>query len=437
MLLFALATSMLAGLLFGVVPALRASKVDVNEALKDMGRSTEGRSRFTYRNVLVTVELALAFVLAMGAGLLGKSLFRLLNVDPGYDAHKVLTAGVYVYGDRYNKPEAELNFYDEVMQRLRATPGIESVAMASNMPLVDFDRAGFHIQDRPLGNNAQAPSADRYSVSPDYFQVLRIPLKRGRLFNDNDRRGAPLVAVISESCARTMFPNEDAIGKHIQLGGRHDDKEWMTIVGIVGDIRQYGLDRPSNMEAYVSLAQDMSFGFNLAARTSGDPRQMEQTVRQAIMSVDNTQPIFHVEPLENYVAQSLAARRFTLMLLGLFCGLALLLAAVGIYGVISYAVSLRTRELGIRMALGAARQDVLRMVLQQGLLLVIVGLAVGFAASLALTRFLTSLLFEVRPADQMTSVVVTLTLAAVALLANYLPARRASKVDPMVALRYE
>jgi len=436
-LLFALVTSVLAGLLFGVAPALRASRVDVNDALKDVGRSTEGRSRFTYRNVLVNVELALAFVLAMGAGLLGKSLFHLLNVDPGYDPNKVLTAGVYVYGDRYKTPEAELNFYDQVIQRLRATPGIESVAMSSNLPLVNFDRAGFQIQDRPLANDAEAPSADRYSVSPGYFNVLRIPLKRGRLFTESDRRGAPLVAIISESCARTMFPDEDAIGKHVQMGGRHDDKEWMTIVGIVGNIRQYGLDRPSNMEVYVSQAQDLSFGFNLAVRTSGDPRRMEQTVRQAIESIDNTQPIFHIEPLEDYVAQSLAARRFTLMLLGSFCGLALLLAAVGIYGVISYAVSLRTRELGIRMALGAARQDVLRMVLRQGLLLIVVGLAVGFVASLALTRFLTSLLFEVRPIDQMTSLAVTLTLAAVALLANYLPARRASKVDPMVALRCE
>jgi putative ABC transport system permease protein len=435
---FALAVSIFAGLLFGVAPALRASRVDPNESLKDVGRSTEGRARFAYRNLLVTVELALAFVLAMGAGLLSKSLVRLLNVDPGYDPHNVLTAGVYVYGDRYHdKPEAELNYYEQAMQRLRSTPGIESVAMASNLPLLTFDRSAFHIQDHPLANDADAPDVDRYSVSPDYFQVLDIPLKRGRLFTDGDRKGTPLVALISESCARTLFPNQDPIGKHIQIGGRHDDKEWMTIVGVVGDVQQYGLDQPSNMAAYIPLAQDLSFGYNVAVRTTGDPRRMEQTVRQAFLSADNTQPVFHVRPLEDYVAESLAARRFTLMLLGLFGGLALVLAAVGIYGVISYAVSLRTREFGIRMALGAARKDVLQMVLRQGLKLAATGLVLGIVASVVFTRFLTALLFQVKPADMMTTLAVLLMLAAVALLANYLPAHRASHVDPNVALRYE
>jgi putative ABC transport system permease protein len=436
-LLFALAASIITGLLFGVVPALHTSQVDPNEALKDSGRTTEGRSRHGYRSVLVTIELALAFVLVMGAGLLGKSLLRLLNVDPGYDPHNVLTAGVYVYGDRYQKPEAELNFYDQAMQRLRATPGIESVAMVSTLPLASFDRRGFHIQDRPMANESEAPSVDAYYISPDYFRVMKIPLQRGRLFTAGDRQGAPHVAVISESCARTVFPNENPIGKHIQLGGRHDDKEWSTIVGIVGDVRQYAFDRPSEMEAYVPYAQDNQAGFNLVARTSGDPRRFEETVRQAFLSVDNTQPIYQVRPLEDYVAESQAARRFTLLLLGLFGGLALVLAAVGIYGVISYAVSLRTRELGIRMALGAARSDVLGMVIRQGLMLVATGLAVGFAASVMLTRFLASLLFEVRPVDVATSLAVTLILAAVALMANYLPARKASRVDPIVALRCE
>ena len=435
---FALAVSIFAGLLFGVAPALRASRVDPNESLKDVGRSTEGRARFAYRNLLVTVELALAFVLAMGAGLLSKSLVRLLNVDPGYDPHNVLTAGVYVYGDRYHdKPEAELNYYEQAMQRLRSTPGIESVAMASNLPLLTFDRSAFHIQDHPLANDADAPDVDRYSVSPDYFQVLDIPLKRGRLFTDGDRKGTPLVALISESCARTLFPKQDPIGKHIQIGGRHDDKEWMTIVGVVGDVQQYGLDQPSNMAAYIPLAQDLSFGYNVAVRTTGDPRRMEQTVRQAFLSADNTQPVFHVRPLEDYVAESLAARRFTLTLLGLFGGLALVLAAVGIYGVISYAVSLRTREFGIRLALGAARKDVLQMVLRQGLKLAARGLVLGIVASVVFTRFLTALLFQVKPADMMTTLAVLLMLAAVALLANYLPAHRASHVDPNVALRYE
>ena len=436
-LLFALGASIFTGLLFGVVPALRSSQVDPNEALKDSGRTTEGRSRHGYRSVLVTIEMALAFVLVMGAGLLGKSMMRLLSVDPGYDPHNVLTAGVYVYGDRYQKPEAELNFYQQAMQRLRATPGIDSVAMVSTLPLASFDRRGFNIQDRPLANESEVPFVDGYAVSPDYFRVMRIPLKRGRLLTVGDRMGAPMVALISESCARNVFPDQDPIGKHIQLGGRHDDKEWATIVGIVGDVRQYAFDRPSNMEAYVAQAQNMDYGFNLVARTNGDPRRFEQTARQAFLSVDNTQPIYQVRPLEDYVAESQAARRFTLMLLGLFGGLALVLAAVGIYGVISYAASLRTRELGIRMALGAARNDVMGMVLRQGVALLGTGLAIGFVASVLLTRFLASLLFQVRPVDLATSLAVTVMLAAVALLANYIPARKASKLDPIVALRCE
>jgi len=436
-LLFGLEASLLTGVLFGLLPALRASRVDLTAAIKDMGKSTEGRSRHGLRNLLVIAELALAFVLVAGAGLLGKSFLRLMSVDPGYDPHNVLALNTYVYGQRYQKPEAELNYYRQVMERLRATAGVDSVAMTSVLPLESFDRRGFQIQDRRLANESDAPMADTYSVSPDYFRVMRIALKRGRLFTEQDVPGTPPVALISESCARAQFPGQDPIGRHIQLGGRHDDKPWLTIVGVVGDIRQYALDRPSNMEAYIAQAQDLTFGYRLVARTGIDPRRLERAVRDAFLRVDKTQPVFHVQPMVTYVAASLAERTFTLALLGLFGGLALALEAVGIYGVVSYAVTLRTREVGIRMALGAERRDVLAMVLRQGLGLIGLGLAAGFAASLALTRFLASLLFEVRPTDIATSAAVALVLAAVALAASYLPAWRASKVDPMIALRYE
>ncbi len=435
-LLFGLAASMLTGLLFGLAPAMRSSRVDLNDALKDLGKSTESRSRFGLRNVLVAGELAIAFVLVVGAGLLGRSFLNLMNVDAGYDPHNVLTLGTFAYGPRYQKPEVELAYDKQAMDRLRRTPGVESVAMASNLPLLSFDRYGFHIRQRAT-NPSEDPSADTYSVSPDYFRVMKIPLKRGRMFTDQDGPNSPKVAVISENCARKMFPNQDPIGKEIQLGGRDDTKPWTTIVGVVGDIRQYGLDKAPDMEAYIAQAQNMTFLFSMVARTTVDPRNLEGAARQAFLAADPTLPVFRVQPLESYVASSLAQRKFTLILLGMFGGLALALAAIGIYGLISYAVTLRTREVGIRMAFGAERSDVLAMVLRQGLALIGLGLAVGFAASLALTRLLTTLLFEVRPTDLATSALVAFLLAAVALLASYLPARRAASIGPMIALRYE
>jgi len=427
---FGLAATFFAGILFGLMPALRTSRAD-------FGKTTGSRSRSSLRDLLVTGELALAFVLAVGAGLLGKSLLRLIDVDPGFDPHNVLSLRTYLYSARYQKPEAELSYDSQVFARLLATPGIESVAMTSSLPLRDFDRWGFHVRDHPAAHASEDPSADNYSVSPDYFRVMRIPLKRGRVFTARDTPTAPKVAAISESCARQQFPSQDPIGKQIQLGGRDDSQPWITIVGIVGDVRQYGLDTESNIAAYVPQAQNMSFGFSLVARTSSDPGGLERAVRAAFLAVDPTQPVYQVQPLESYLASSLAQRRFTVALLALFGGLALVLAAVGIYGVVSCAVTSRTREMGIRMALGAERRDVMAMVLRQAALLAGAGLAAGLAASFALTRFLSTLLFEVRTTDVATLAMIAALLAAVALAASYLPARRAASVDPTVALRYE
>ena len=427
---FGLAASLLTGILFGLMPALRTSGAD-------FGKTTGSRSRSSMRDLLVMGELALAFVLAVGAGLLGKSFVRLMNVDPGFDPYNVLTLKTYMYGARYRKPEAELSYYEQVFERLRATSGIESVAMTSLLPMADFDRYSLHVRDRRLAHVSEAPSADNYSVTPDYFRVMRIPLKRGRIFTTQDIATAPKVAVISETCAREQFPNHDPIGKQIQLGGRDDSKPWMTIVGIVGDVRQYGLDTAPNIAAYIPQAQNLSFPFSLVARTSSDPRGLERAVRAAFLAVDPTQPVFNVQSMESYLASSMAQRRFTLALLALFGGLALALAAVGIYGVVSCAVTSRTREMGIRMALGAERRDVLAMVLRQAAALAGVGLAAGLAASFALTRFLSTLLFEVRTTDLATLATIAALLAAVALAASCLPARRAASVDPTVALRYE
>jgi putative ABC transport system permease protein len=434
---FGLAASLVTGMLFGLMPALHTSGADPNDALKNLGKATGSRSRRSLRNLLVMGELGLAFVLAVGAGLLGKSLLRLMSVDLGFDPHNVLTLKTYLYSARYQKPEAELNYDEQAFARLRATPGIESVAMTSSLPLRDSDRYGFHVRDHRLAHPSEAPSADNYSVAPDYFRVMRIPLKRGRVFTTQDIATAPKVAVISETCAREQFPNQDPIGEQIQLGGRDESKPWITIIGIVGDVRQYGLDTVPNIAAYVPQAQNMSFSFSLVARTSSDPRGLERAARAAFQAVDPTQPIFQVQPMESYLASSLAQRRFTLALLALFGGLALGLAAVGIYGVVSCAVTSRTRELGIRMALGAERRDVLAMVLRQAAVLAAAGLAAGLAATIALTRFLSTMLFEVRTTDLATLATIAGLLAAVALSASYLPARRAASVDPTVALRYE
>ena len=434
-LLFALLATLLTGILFGLAPAWRASRVDLNTALKDLGRTTEGPAPHTLRNALATAEFALAFVLVLGAGLMTRSFVRLMNVDPGFDPNHVLTLSTYVYGERYQKPPVELNYYRLVSQRLQALPGVEGVAMSSVLPLGSFDRRGFHMRERKLANESEAPAADTYSVSPDYFRVMKIPLLRGRGFGPEDKPDGSRVALISESCARRQYPGQDPIGHYIQLGGRSEKRPWIAIVGVVGDVRQYGLDRTSEMAAYILQDQDVSFGYSMIIRTAGDPGAFERGVRDAFHAVDPTLPIFQVQPMTDLVAASVATRSFTLGLLGAFGLLALVLAAVGIYGVVSCSVAARTREVGIRMALGAERRDVLRMVLAQGMKPIVIGVAAGFAASLGLTRFLASLLFEVKPGDLTTAATVALLLASVALAACYIPARRAARSDPMNTLR--
>jgi putative ABC transport system permease protein len=400
---FSLAVTLVTGALFGLAPALRASRVEPNAALQGAGRTLDSGARHGLRKALVTSELALAFVLVVGAALLGKSFLRLVQVDPGFDPKGVLTMGVYVWGERYSKDAAEIGFYRQVMDELRARPGVEAVGMVSTIPFSSYDRRGFHVQDRPLANPSEAPSVDHYSVTPDYFRVMRIPLKRGRMLTEADDANAPLVALVSEETARQLFPNEDPIGRHVQFGGRDEKEPWATIVGIVGDVRQYGFDSVATPQSYAPQAQDVSFGYSLLVRTTRDPASLVPEVRDAFRGVDKTQVVQQPVPLTSYLKASLAERRFTLALLAGFGALGLLMAAVGAYGVVSYAVSLRTREVGIRMALGAESRDLLAMVMRQG---------AGAAG-------------------------VALLLTAVVLAATWLPARRATRVDPLVALRHE
>jgi putative ABC transport system permease protein len=436
--LFCFLASLATGVLFGLAPAWRASRPSLEEALRQSGKSTADKVRGRLRGVLAGAQIALAFVLLVGAALLGRSLRRLVDVDPGFDAQRLLTLKTFVYGKRYaDQPQTELAYYDELLSRLRATPGVESAAITSALPIVDFDRYGFHIHDRPLPRATDAPSIDHYSVSPDYFRVMRIPVKKGRSFRPEDDARATRVAVVSETCARELFSGRDPIGKEIQLGARDETKPWITVVGVVGDIRQTGLGSEPRAAVYIPMEQNTGFSFALVVRATGEAGALEPAVRAVFRDVDPTLPVYQVRSMEDVLAASLSTRRFTLTLLSLFGALALTLAAVGIYGVFACSVAARTREIGIRMALGAERGAVLGEVLKRASALALFGLAAGLAASLALTRLLSSLLFGITATDPLTLASVAGALALVALGASFVPARRAASVDPALTLRAE
>ena len=438
-LVFTLGICLFTTVICGLVPAWFATRIDFNEMLKASSKGAAGSRPHRLHDYLVIAELALAFILTVGSGLMMKSFRRLTNVDPGYDPHNVLTLTTHIWGQLYsNNPDKAANYYQQALARLRATPGVEGAAWTSILPLDYSVRERLKIEGRPPDTEVQVPLVDTYSVSRDYFGVMRIPLRRGRTFGHEDNAASPRVAVISESCARTVFAGEEPIGKGIQLGEWSPARPWATVIGIVGDVRQYGLDRPSSGEVYVSQEQDLVIDYyRLVARTIGDPHLMESTVRSAFMTVDSTLPVYHVKSLEDYLAGTLASRRVALMLLSLFGTLALILGALGVYGTISYGVALRTRELGVRMAVGAQRRDVLLSVLNQGFALAGGGLAVGFVFSSALNRYLRSLLFEVGPMDVAISALVGVVLIVVVLLASCIPARRAASIDPIMALRDE
>jgi putative ABC transport system permease protein len=431
---FALAATMIAGLLFGLAPAWRVSQVGPHRAMK--GADESGRTHHSLRNGLAVVEIALAFVLAVGAGLMGRTFWRLMSVGAGFDPRNVLTLTTSVIGHRY---EANLiGYYRDALERVRTIPGVQGAAMTSLIPMDYIEREQIQREDRPILNERDVPFADQFSVTTDYFRVMRIPLKGGRTFSEQDTKNTPRVALINESCSRTMFLGENPIGKQIKLGERNSRAPWMTIVGIVGDVRQDGIDRPTDMQVYLALNQHAIIGYyRLVARTTGNPMQIERAVRDAFEAVDAGSPVYHVKSLEAYYSGRLAERAFALALLGLFGGLALALAAVGIYGVISYSVALRTREFGVRIALGAGRSKILLLIVRQAVPLIGTGLAIGLGASLILTRLLASLLFEVSPADPATSTAVAVTLGFVAVVAAAVPAARAANVDPIAVLRSE
>ena len=430
----ALATAVTAAL----APAYRLSRTGVLDALQEGSRGSGGIAGRRLRGLLIVSEVALSLTLLISAGLLLRSLSRLLVVSPGFDPHNVLSMQTSVLGQRFNDNVVVRQYFAEAVERLGALPGVLSAGAASELPLAgNMDRYGFHAEGKIHANPEEDPSAERYCITPGFLETMHIQLLRGRDISPTDSATTPQVLLIGETTARRMWPGEDPIGKQVKLGSL--DRPWWTVVGVVEDVRHVGLDVPPDMQMYVPHQQwPYPDGLmNFVIRTAGLPTAVSSAAQQAIHSVDPTQPISRIAPLENYIGLSVRARRFALILIGAFAAIALLLSLIGIYGVTAYGVAQRTREIGIRAALGAQRIELLGLLLGQEMLLVACGVVAGVFTSLALTRFLGSLLFGVQPTDPLTFVGVVLLLVAVSALACLLPARRAMRVDPMVALRYE
>jgi putative ABC transport system permease protein len=430
----AFGVALVTGLLFGLLPALQASSPLLNEALKEGGRGADAARGKRLRSAIVVAEVALALVLSVGAGLMLRSFARLQNVNPGFNPENVLTASLSLPRAKYEEGPRVAAFYRRLLDEVAALPGVESAGLVDALPLAGGSYLSFVIEGRPAAD--RTPDAEHRVVSPGYFKAMGIPLIRGRLLSEQDQAQTPFATVISETMARRYWPNEDPLGKRINL----DDSKtapWRTIVGIVGDVRNEGLNAEPNPQMYVSFAQTPRHGMSLVVRGAGDPTGLIAGVRRKVAALDRDQPLYNVRTLKQALAESLARERFGLMLIVTFAGLALLLAAVGVYGVLAYSVTQRTREIGVRLALGASRRDVLRLIAGQGMKLVLAGVGVGLLAAFALTRLMTRLLYGITATDPLAFIVVSVLLVVVALVACWIPARRATKIDPMVALRFE
>jgi putative ABC transport system permease protein len=437
---FTVLVSLLTGLLFGLAPATQASNFDLNETLKEGGRdsSSGGRGK-RLRGLLVVAEVAVSLVLLIGAGLLINSFLRLRSVDPGFRTDHLLTMRVVLPQQKYPDQARRSAFYDELIRRVEAVPGVKSAAVTNWIPLVNQgDSVGVSVEGRPDPGPNRPIVATRV-VSPHYFQAMGIKLLSGRDFDERtDRADTPAVVVIDETMAKRLWPGEDPLGRRVTPGSPDSPDDWCQVVGVVKDVRQFELTAEPKPQMYMLYAQaDFFAPRHLVVNTSVEPMSLAATVRKTVWDVDRDQPVSNVSTMEEVLSGSIARQRFSTLLLGVFAGVALVLAAVGLYGVMSYSVAQRTREIGLRMALGAQRGDVLRMVVGQGLKLVLVGVAIGLAAAFALTRVMSSLLFGVSATDPATLAAISLLLISVAALASYIPARRATRVDPLIALRYE
>ncbi|MEW6732718.1 MAG: ABC transporter permease [Acidobacteriota bacterium] len=433
---FALAVSVLTALIFGLAPAIQFSNLDVQKSLKDSGqRATGSVMRRRLRHVLVISEIALALVLLIGAGLLVRSLSQLLQVDPGFAVNKGLTLEVHAWWGQNRVPEQRAAFFAQTLDQIAALPGIKAAGAVSALPFHDDQieiKSSFTIAGRPTPMPGEEPGTYVTIATPDYFTAMGIPLQQGRFFTKFDNADATPVVLISQTMARRFWPDEDPVGKKITIRSKMRE-----IIGVVGDVRHNGFDSELRCELFLPHLQAPTGSMTYIVQTTVDPLTVLPAVKNAIWAVNKEQPFSSIATIDQLVTQSLAERRFNLLLLGCFATIALLLAMVGIYGVMAYSVTQRTHEIGIRLALGAQTSNVLKLVLGEGMLLTLIGVGIGLTAALALTRLMASLLYGVSATDPITFILLSLLLASVALLASYVPARRAMKVDPMVALRYE
>lgn len=435
--LFTVVISLTTGVLFGIAPAFQSSRIDLVEGLKEGALRTGligGRIRL--RNLLVVGEIAIALVLLVGAGLLIKSFAKLYQIDPGFRPDHVVTVAVSLPRAEYREPAQRAAFFDQLIDRLAASPGVQSVGATNDLPL-SVSAGGlflFSIPGRPPERNFLDSFAAHFGVTPDYFRTMGIPILTGREFTEKDQTNATPVVIVNDRLAKHYWPAESPLGKRVTVMGESTTRE---VVGVVGDVRQMGLESDVQKAVYLPAAQSQVPLAFIAIRTDQKTALMVDTIRREVAALDPNLPLYDVKTMDQRLAKSTAQRRFSAVLLGLFGSLAFVLATVGIFGVVGYTVTQRTHEIGVHVALGAQRRDVLRLVLGQGLNLTLIGVAVGVGASFALTRVIKSLLYSVSPTDPITFASVSVLIAVVALLACYIPARRAMKVDPMVALRYE
>ena len=434
-LVFTLGVSVLSGALFGLAPAWQASKPDLNDALKEGGRTTSSSHRL--RNGLVVCEVALALMLLVSAGLLLRSFLSLLNTDPGFNSTNLLTMKLVLPAAKYKDDQARAAFYSELLNRIRVLPGVESVAAVNYLPLGGSNSSDiFLIEGLPEPPPGQE-FIGRYRVcTPDYFQTMGIPILKGRAFTEQDKVDAPRVVIVNETLAQRYWPNQDPINKRMRFTGPLEKNPWIQVVGVVKDVK-HALSLPMSSDYYLPQNQDTWSSMVLVAKTKTEPMSMAAPIRQQVWAIDKDEPVFDVRTMQQVRALSVALYSFSSVTLTIFAAVALILSAVGIYGVMAYVVTQRTHEIGIRMALGARSRDVLRLVVRHGMTLALIGVGVGLGGAWALTRFMSSLLVGVSPTDAVTLSAVSLCLISIALIACYLPARRATKVDPLVALRYE